>query len=352
MSSQSAQLRFVGKETADHTVPVDVLVRALQGMQQTALLLAASVDQKAVQRRFRPSEELRHRCQLRCGPLSGGSVEVAISFEEEQPPLFPDAPEERLMGRLLKFTSAVATADEETLSTIIPDSRLRSRALRETLSYLPGAGQRWSLEVDNGSKHKIQLDSRTRTAIETWFKVSDSEAMVITGQLTRIDFEANRVVVRYPPTMKLISCSYEVDAEDALIQSRRDLVQVHGRFDLDADGNPRKAIEVTRIEPLNLSPMTFDTVQIGDRILQVNPPLTLTPAVEKEAQQLLVVEDNSIELHAFARTREELEQEVNGQLLMLWDEYGKEKSDKLTKAAQTLQGALTVRIKESQHAKV
>src|SRR5688572_2483216 len=57
MSREMAKLKFVGKETADNTVPVDVLVRALQGMQQTALLLAASVEQRAVQQRFRPSEE-------------------------------------------------------------------------------------------------------------------------------------------------------------------------------------------------------------------------------------------------------------------------------------------------------
>jgi hypothetical protein len=352
MSRESAQLKIVGKETADNTVPVDVLIRALQGMQQTALILAASVEKKAVQQRFRPSEELRQRCTLRCGPLSGGSVEVAMSIEEEELLRFPDAPQEHLMGRLLRFTAAVASADEETLGKIIPDSRFRSRALRETLNYLPGAGQRWSLELANGTNKSILLDTRTRTAIETWFRASDSEAMVITGQLTQLDFESNRVVVRYPPTKKHISCSYEVDAEDALIQSRRDLVQVHGRFDLDDDGNPRRAIDVTRIEPLDLSPMTFDSIRRGDRVLHFDPPLTVTPVPEEETSQLLIVEEPSIDLHAFARTREELEQEVSGQLLMLWDEYGKEKPEKLTKTALKVQEALKQRIKETKHGKV
>ena len=84
-------------------------------------------------------------------------------------------------------------------------------------------------------------------------------------------------------------------------------MQVHGQFDLDNAGNPRKAIDVTRIEPLDLSPMTFDVIRV---------------------------------------------EEVSSQLLMLWDEYGREKAEKLTKAAQGLQEALKKRIKEPKHAKV
>lgn len=352
MARESAQLKFVGKETEENTVPVDVLVRALQGMQQTVLLLTASGEQRAVQRRFRPSEELRRRCKLRCGPLDAGSVAVTLSFQEEPPDLLPDLPRKRPMEMLLQFTSAIASGDEKTLSEVIPDSWFRSRALRETLNYLPGAGQRWGLELANRSEEAVHLDARTRTAIETWFSEVEAETMVITGQLTRIDFEANRVVVRYPLTKKLISCSYEVDTEDALIQSRRNLVQVHGHFDLDNNGNPKRAIEVTRIEPLDLSPMTFDSVQVGDRVLQIHPPLVVTPVPDKESQQLLIAEEKSIELHAFARTREDLEQEISSQLLMLWDEYGKERADKLTKAAQKLQEGLKNRIKEAHHAKV
>lgn len=112
-------------------------------------------------------------------------------------------------------------------------------------------------------------------------------------------------------------------------------------FDKDADG-----------EFFDLSPMTIDVIQVGNRVLQINPPLVITPVPDNESQQLLVAEDKSIDLHAFARTREQLKHEVSSQLVMLWDEYGREKPARLTKAAQAVQAALKKRIKETKHAKV
>ena len=107
----NTELRITGSETEGDTVPVDVLVRVLEGLQQTALILATTIHQRTVEQHFRPSEQLRRKCELRCGPLThSNSVAVQIGFDACEPMLFPDSPDERLIGRLLRFAGALAIA--------------------------------------------------------------------------------------------------------------------------------------------------------------------------------------------------------------------------------------------------
>ena len=350
-NADNTELRITGSETADDTVPVDVLVRVLEGLQQTALIIAATINQRTVERRFRPSEQLRQRCRLRCGPLThSNSVAVRIGFDPGEPVLFPDPPDERLMGRLLRFAGALARNDTESLNKIIPDARLRALAFRKALNYLPQVGQRWGLELWNGGATPIRLGLEARHSIDEWFRESAEEEMVVTGQLVRIDFETNKVVVRHPTTRNLLHCNYEIDAEDGLLENRREWVQVHGRFELDRQMNPAKAILVTRIEPLDLSRLTIDRVRDGSQTLRIDPPLELQPRLDDESKQLLVVEDGDIDLLAFAATREELEAEVVAHILLLWNEYANEDRDELTPAAQKLRERLRRRIQGAVHA--
>ena len=350
-NSDSTELRITGSETADDTVPVDVLVRVLEGLQQTALIIAATINQRTVEQRFRPSEQLRQQCELRCGPLThSNSVAVRIGFDPGEPVLFPDPPDERLMGRLLRFAGALARNDTESLNKIIPDARLRTLAFRKALNYLPQVGQRWNLELWNDGVSPIRLGLAARQAIDEWFRESAEEEMIVTGQLVRIDFETNKVVVRHPLTKKVLRCNYEIGSEDGLLENRRDWVQIHGRFELDRQKNPAKAIHVTRIEPLDLSPLTIDQVRNGSQTLRIEPPLELKPRLDEESKRLLVVEDEEFDLLAFAATREELEAEVLSHILLLWNEYANEELDKLTPVAQKLRERLRRRIQDAAHA--
>ena len=103
-------------------------------------------------------------------------------------------------------------------------------------------------------------------------------------------------------------------------------------------------------DPLDLSPPIVDRVQNGSQTLRIDPPLELKPRLDEESKQLLVVEDNDLDLLAFAASREELEAEVLSHLLLLWKEYAEEDPDKLTPVAQKLRKRLRRRIQEAAHA--
>ncbi len=131
-----------------------------------------------------------------------------------------------------------------------------------------------------------------------------------------------------------------------MIENRRQMIQVTGKFTLDADGHPTKLTDVTRVEPVDLSPINIREIQTHDKKLRLKTPLFLTPEMDEETKQLLVIEESQISLHVFAYTRNELIHEINQQLLMMWDEYLNVSIDELALDAQKLREILFEKIEE------
>jgi hypothetical protein len=98
--------------------------------------------------------------------------------------------------------------------------------------------------------------------------------------------------------------------------------------------------EVTRIEPVDLSPFSFPVLGHLGRCLRFDPPLHLEPHLDEDTQPLLVTSDDSLDIHAYAQTREQLTDELTAQVFFLWDEYALAEPHTLTAGAQALQAAL------------
>jgi hypothetical protein len=104
--------------------------------------------------------------------------------------------------------------------------------------------------------------------------------------------------------------------------------------------------DVTRIEPVDLSPMMFEIFEQGERALYFDPPLVLEPSLDEETRQLLVVTDEDLDIHVYAQTREQLADDLAAEVFFLWDEYAQESPDKLTDKAKALQTQLLNRCRE------
>lgn len=103
---------------------------------------------------------------------------------------------------------------------------------------------------------------------------------------------------------------------------------------------------MTRVEPIDLSPMVFDSIERDGRRLVINPPLSLDPTMDDESGQLYVLTDDSINLHVFAQTREQVADELAEHLLFQWDYYASELPERLTSGARQLREAMRSRIRE------
>jgi len=106
------------------------------------------------------------------------------------------------------------------------------------------------------------------------------------------------------------------------------------------------ADSVTRVEPVDLSSMTFDQIALGSRRLIIDPPLALNPTMDEESGQLYVLSDEELGIHVFAQTRERLADELAEQLIFQWDTYACESPDRLPAPARRLREALRTRMRE------
>ncbi len=342
IADATATIRLIGQEMENCEVPIEILVRVLAGFQQIVYLLATTQEKKTVGQRFRVSREVQQLYSLRASIPQQGSYTLPLVLKPQfGSQLSVWGKYESIIENIEKFLSCLNTSDLSNLQDIFPDSKLRNRALFEARRFLPKADERWGLGFSRNGSDEFTLTNNAITHIDDWLTQDTPEdaVMTVTGELIRIDFDKRIVVLRYSPTHKEIECIYLEELEDSMIENRRQKIQVTGQFTLDADGHPIKLTDVTRIEPVDLSPIVIREIPLHNKKLRLKTPLSLTPKMDDDTEQLYVVENPDISLHVFSYTREDLIHEINEQLAMLWEEYAVT-TDELTTDAHQLQRKL------------
>lgn len=339
---KEALIRITGAETDEGTVSAEVLIRVLNGMRQATFLLAAASLKQPIRQRFKPSEEMRRRYEIRCKLPEPGSYALPIRLQDDL----------CLLDKIRNLLSAVSVGAKDAVMEIVPDSAYRNRALREITKFLPKPGERWGMGFSVEHGEEVHVDTRCARVIERWFAEEEARdtVMTVTGELIGIDFDQNKVQIRYTPTGRQIECVYRPEVEDSIIESRREPIQVTGKFILDDESNPIRLTDVTRIEAVDLSPMTFERLNQEGRTLEFCEPLTLSPELDEDSNQFYELRDETLDLFVYAQTREQLADELTEQLFMLWDEYAQESPDNLTPHAQQVRLELLRRVREVSHA--
>jgi hypothetical protein len=344
------KLYITGTETDEHTVSIETITTVLVGIQKTAYLLASAKHKQAIQKRFTPNKDIKQRYALQCGVPEQGSYLIPIA----QLPSNGLLEEDDILADMNTLFEAVATNSKDKLQGLIPDSRFREKVLREISRFFPKAGSSWGMRFQHGEAAAITLDAHAIRSVESWLTpIEEQDAvMTVTGELIRIDFSKNTVTLRYPPNNRELECSYVQDIEDTIIESKRELIQVTGRFTLDEQGYPKSLTDVTRIEPVDLSPMVFDCLELDGRVLRFSPKLVVEPVLDQETSQLLVIEDDALGIHVYAQNRDVLVADLTAELFFLWDEYALEDSENLTIKAQALKAVLLEKcqLEENTHA--
>jgi hypothetical protein len=203
-------------------------------------------------------------------------------------------------------------------------------------TLLPRHGDPWAIGFTVQDHPEVVVTAKAARTVEAWVSQDDADTiMTVTGQLIRIDFDQFKVVIRYAPRCRELECVYLPDIEDTIVENRREPIQVTGRCTLDADGHPVRLANVTRIEPVDLSPMTFDLVEHDGRSLRLDPPLTVVPTLD-DSEQLYVISDDELGLHLFAQTREQLAEELAEHLVFSWDTDVAEDPSRPIESAQHL----------------
>jgi hypothetical protein len=347
---QPNKLYITGTETDGYTVSIETITTVLNGIQKTAYLLASAKHKLPLQKRFTPNKDIKKRYALQCGIPEQGSYLIPIGQLSSNELLDNDD----ILADMNMLFQAVSTQSKDLLQQLIPDSRFCEKILREMQRFFPKVGSSWGLRFQHGESDSVTLNGHAIRSIESWLTKAEEQdtVMTVTGELIRIDFSKNTVTLRYPPNNRELECSYVQDIEDTIIENKRELIQVTGRFTLDEDGHPKSLTDATRIEPVDLSPMVFDCLELNGRVLRFDSKWRVEPFLDEETLQLLVIEDESLGIYVYAQNRETLVDDLTAELFFLWDEYALEDSDSLTDKAKLLKTALLTKcqVEEKKHA--
>jgi len=334
-------LRFVPPGGA-HEVPAALLAKALEGFQGFVHVFAFQEEGKTLKQRFKVPADIAERYTLNCRPPEEGSFAIAIAVSPAQPDLVAEENVRAVQDQITKSLKAIDDGDQKRFAELLPDSRLRLKAISFLRSAIPPAGSGYRLGVMNGAGAEIPVRSDRLRMVDAQ-KVEEEFVPgrdTVTGKLTAISFDDRKVTIYYAPTSRELECVYSEDLEPMLFENRRDLIQVTGQVMRNAHGEPEKIVEVEAIEELDLSPMRLDELTLAnERNLKVRPPLFLKPDFSEE-DQLLSIEHVELQIDVFAPTREILWKELQEQVAMLWIEYVEAPESELSPPALELRNRL------------
>jgi hypothetical protein len=349
----------VHRDKGAHEVPVDVLARALLGVQQTAVLIVAATSRQAVRERFRPTERLRERAMLVCEVPTPGSFAVPLRLADG-PFTLPigQGREIGLMEAIQRLLSSVQTGANAFAWDLMPDSAIRMRTLRELQRFLPQPGEPWAIGFSSYQREETILDERALRVIDDWLAretAPEAAVMTVTGKLVGVFFDEKRILIDYKPTNKQINCFLRDDVVDAILEDRvaklrsggSFQIQVTGQFVLDRNEHPKKLTDVYRVASVDTSPMVFERIYHQEHLYTLSPPLKLALSLDPESGQFYVASDDELDIHVYAQTREQLAEEVAAQIAFNWREYAQEAPEKLAKGALLLRQRLLARVRET-----
>lgn len=345
---ESSSIAVTGPATEDHTVPAEVLVNAILALQRSVWLIAASSSSRELRERFTPEQQLRQRYTLRLSVPEPGSflVPVSLSDERKQAAPVPTTGEDPLTT-YGKLWAAVGSEDLQAVYHLIGDESYRFRLFNEFRRMLPKRGDRWSVSFRAHGCPPVELGIHHRPIFDRWLDhPPERQQMVVIGELRAIHLATKRVIIRYPPTSKEIECSYRDEVEDSIIEARRGMFQVTGRFVLDSDGNPKELTDVRSIEPVDLSAAVLPVIELEDFTLVANPPLVIEPRLDVETQQVFEADIDDLGIFVNGSTREELMDEFHDHMRFTWLEYAHAEDGDLSQDARDLKRALLSRFQQ------
>lgn len=322
-------------------VPVSLLIQSLGTLEELVLLFAYQEEGNVLRHRFRPNTDLLARYELRMSAPQAGSYAMPGHLTSQRPELFDAVKHHNVVHKFQEFGKAIEAGDRKRKAELVPESRLRERILRDFSNLCPPAGSGYTVELLNGTDKGFMLKETTRRSILEAIDPSATriEPQTVTGQLDAVRFNERKLDLYYAPKRRKLECTYSDELEPMLWENRRDLIQVRGKVVLDIDGHPQRIDDVEEILELDLSPFRLREFPVEDGTIRAKEPLLVTPFMSED-EQLLCLDYEAWDLMVYAPTRQELMQELQDHMEMLWLEFATEDDEKLDASARDLKHRL------------
>ncbi len=340
-AAEVLRLKFSGRYADDHEVPALHLIRALEGLQRAACLLALEHEDVEVRARDKVTRDIEETYAIRCSPPARGSVTFDLHLGDPEAHLFAPERVRAVAGQFVQTGRLLAAGDREGLRRILPDSIRRARLIGAMKKILPRRGSGVTLSLLDAAGDTIfDSPSLERTLPKLLAPPRYAEAVqTVTGRLKAIDFERHELSIYYPVTRRELQCIYDVSIEEFLLTKPRDLIQVTGRVELDDHDQPKEILDVQDIREVDLSPFYLARVPLAEGELTFRAPRRFQPELD-ESEQLYVLIDEELGVDVVAHSRDEVYETLLLDVEVLWRSYALAPDEELAPDAMALKKRL------------
>lgn len=347
--SKDISFHFKGGEANAHTLSVDYVINLLEGIRDLSYLTVAQQGGTAYNERFRPSKQIKDSIVIRCKPAEIGSYAQTLTFDTTEPSLLPEYDPEVVCSKVKSFFVDLAHNAGDKIEQAFPNSKLRLRAIKSVRKAIPPADSVVYVDVDDDpaiSSRSIHINSALM--IEAVQNVVEDYMTVVTGRLTRIDFDQKKLVIQHPVTRRFLDCYYNEEVEPMLLEHPRELIQVTGNVVMDENDMPKEISDVVGIHEVDLSPIEVAFIEADGLKLRFKQPTSLRPELD-DSEQLFVLRDTGLGLDFFAYTRGEIVADIQSEIVFLWKEYALADDAVLSDEALSLKRNILTRLEEVPH---
>jgi hypothetical protein len=337
---ETHELRFVGTDEGQ-AVPASVLAEALQGAQRVVYLLAMARRRIALRHRARVPRDIESAFPVMCGLARAGSYVQPIRIGNPAASLLATDEISEVANDFDRVLGAAVRGDADEVAQALADTRWRAAVLDGIARMAPRPSSGFALSIVSRRLDRCFELSESRSQIEALAlrRAVTAESRSLIGRLQAIDFGERRLTLLHPKTSRAFNCFYVDDLEPMLLENARQLIQVTGEVELDAQGIPVKVIEATDIRPVELDPIALTPFVLERQRIEPAAPRLLTPELD-ETEQMFALRDEGLGIDLVAETRAELEDALAHELRLLWRDYAQAPDTELTRDARALKQRL------------
>ena len=353
-ANRELQLKFGGRATEGNVVPVVVLANSLQSLQRAVHLLGMCQEGKEVRHRLRVSAEIEERYRILCQLPEEGSYITPLMIGDTSQDLF-DTAVGAVAESLHDLLSGIVAQDSSRICSVLPDPKYRTPVLEALRKMTPRKQSDIEIALQSRSGDDLYVPNKDANFLENIIEghiVVDEDAFAnahyrfvgidtatFTGHLIGIDFDRRMLRLHYHPTERELQCHYQPEVEEALLENARELIQVVGQAQIDANGNPERINEVEKIIEVDLSDIEIDGFEVSGKRIIAKQLVTFKPILDHTYQHF-ALQDSLFGIQLLAGGREELKIDIYDELDLLWRQYAEERDEVLSDDALKLKNQL------------
>lgn len=334
-------------ESIQDGVPLQLLARVFEGVQNTIYSIAMAESGVAPRRRRRVPHDIRNRYQLirLADHNSAYAVEIGFAPAEQAPLPFAPDDQTQVLDKYVSLVYAVSEHDESMLPMLFPDTTWRRAILGSLGKYCPGEDDLWSLSVSRKPGEPVTtLWPETHQYISKLLVEPTAEEMTVSGRLMRVFLDQHKLGILHEQTNRILDCNYSSEQEELVMSNLKGIIHVTGMVELDANDLPEKIKDVVDIHALDLSPLLLQSVDTAEGRLVLKQAESIQPTFEDGR---VVFELPILNIIASGATREEAVEELASDFIWLWKEYALAPCEELSQDANELAEYLRGMVEEA-----